>query len=179
MMETYLLYIFSALTVAFSLAVIFMKNPVSSALSLVASFFCVSALFILMHATFLGVVQVLIYAGAILVLFLFVLMLLNLQEENWIFTHAWDWKRSLQALSIVGILVYLIFSKVIDIPAITTAVELDESFGNISSVGEELLGKYVLAFEWVSVLLFAGILGVIGIASKKAPTSESKKEGGA
>lgn len=164
-MESGIFYFFSALTVLFSLNVIFLKNPISSALSLVASFFCVSALFIMMHATFLGIIQVLIYAGAILVLFLYVLMLINLQDENWIFDRTWDFKNIFQSLSIVALmsvltLVYL------EIPEMQVP-EVDPSFGTIESIGKVLLSDHVLAFEWISLLLYVGILGVIAVSSKK------------
>lgn len=173
-METYLFYVFSFLTIGFSLMVVFARNPITSALSLVASFFCVSAIFILMHASFLGVMQILIYAGAILVLFLFVLMLLNLQDENWIFSHAWNYRHLLQASSLTILLAFIVL-RVLHIEPMDSS-ELDASFGGIKDVAEELLGRHFLAFEWVSVLLFAGILGVIGIASKPRGLPGKDKE---
>lgn len=158
-------YVFGALALAFSLMVVLLRNPISSALSLVASFFCVSAIFVLSHATFLGVIQVLIYAGAILVLFLYVLMLLNLQDESWVFRHAWTWRSGLQALSVVVVLGYVLLRSIV-LPSPEPAA-VAEGFGTVRPIGEMLLGEHALAFEWVSVVLFAGILGVIALTPRK------------
>lgn len=171
MIESMIFYAFAVLTIGFSLSVILLRNPISSALSLVSSFFCVSALFILAHATFLGIVQILIYAGAILVLFLYVLMLLNLQDENWIFNKHWTFAKVLQALSMVGVMTYISL-RLLHIEPMVASSEMPTEFGSIESIGKILLGEQVLAFEWISVLLFIGILGVIAICSKK--TKEAK-----
>ena len=81
-MQLALFWIFSALMLIFGAAVIFLRNPVSSALSLVVSFVFLAALFVTLDAFFIGVVQVLVYAGAVMVLFLFIIMLLNLRSER-------------------------------------------------------------------------------------------------
>src|SRR5688572_11744741 len=81
-MQLALFWLFSFLMLAFALAVVFLRNPVSSALSLVMSFVGLAALFVLQDAYFIGVVQVLVYAGAVMVLFLFIIMLLDLRSEK-------------------------------------------------------------------------------------------------
>src|SRR5438552_12598807 len=89
MMSPFLFWIFALLLLIFGAAVIFNRNPVASALSLVVSFLALAALFISLNAYFIGIIQVLVYAGAIMVLFLFIIMLLDLRAEelrkiNWV-----------------------------------------------------------------------------------------------
>src|ERR1700747_2353708 len=88
-MSPFLFWIFALLTVIFGAAVILNRNPVASALSLVVSFLGLAALFVSLNAYFIGVIQVLVYAGAVMVLFLFIIMLLDLRAEerlriNWV-----------------------------------------------------------------------------------------------
>src|SRR4030095_11711361 len=88
-MSPFLFWIFAAVTVIFGVAVILNRNPVASALSLVASFLGLSALFMSLDAFFVGIIQVLVYAGAVMVLFLFIIMLLDIRAEerrriNWL-----------------------------------------------------------------------------------------------
>src|SRR3990167_2955543 len=81
-MELILFYIFGGLAVATALGVVAFRNPISSAFSLIVSFFAVAALYAMLDAHFLAVIQILVYAGAIMVLFIFVIMLLNLQPDE-------------------------------------------------------------------------------------------------
>src|SRR5580698_7366640 len=81
-MSPYLFWIFAALMLVFGLAVVFNRNPVASAMSLVVSFLCLAALFVGLDAYFIAVIQVLVYAGAVMVLFLFIIMLLDLKGEQ-------------------------------------------------------------------------------------------------
>src|ERR1700759_592216 len=81
-MSPYLFYFFSALMLVFGLAVVFNRSPVASALSLVVSFLCLASLFVGLNAYFIAVIQVLVYAGAVMVLFLFIIMLLDLKAEE-------------------------------------------------------------------------------------------------
>src|SRR5437660_11498091 len=91
MMSPFLFWFFALMTLIFGAAVVINRNPVASALSLVVSFLGLSALFMSLNAYFVGIIQVLVYAGAVMVLFLFIIMLLNLQTEerrriNWLAT---------------------------------------------------------------------------------------------
>ena len=156
---------FAALALLSSCGVILLRNPVMSALSLITSFFCVSGIYVLLHAPFLGVIQVLIYAGAILVLFLYVLMLLNLQEEPWLLGRLGTLKRLSLGLG-VAILTLLSFRHRLDL-AWPAWVDVSESFGGIASIGERLLREYVIVFELLSLILLAGIVGVVAIIQSK------------
>src|SRR3954452_3199091 len=81
-MSPILFYLFTALTLVFAVGVVINRNPVASALSLVVSFLCLAALFVGLDAYFIAVIQVLVYAGAVMVLFLFIIMLLDLRAEQ-------------------------------------------------------------------------------------------------
>src|SRR5213596_538725 len=88
-MSSFLFWIFALLTLIFGAAVVINRNPVASALSLVVSFLGLAALFMSLNAYFIGIIQVLVYAGAVMVLFLFIIMLLNIRAEerrriNWV-----------------------------------------------------------------------------------------------
>ena len=165
MWETILFYGFGGLAVLLGLLVILFKNPVDSAVALIGNLFCVAALFALLDAHFLAVIQILLYAGAILVLFLFVIMLLNLKTEElgrarrtsakWIGLVLLVWS----ALLIVGLL----------LPEETVSGfrAVDASYGSIETVGRLIFGRYLLPFEVTSVLLLAAIIGSVAIAKKK------------
>ena len=92
-MSPILFWIFTALMLAFGISVVLNRDPVASALSLVASFLCLSALFVGLDAFFIGVIQILVYAGAVMVLFLFIIMLLDLKAEK---------RRHFNRLTLVG-----------------------------------------------------------------------------
>ncbi|MFH1017307.1 MAG: NADH-quinone oxidoreductase subunit J [Pseudomonadota bacterium] len=161
-MQAFAFYLFAFLTVIFAFLVIAVRNPVTSALSLVASFFGVSGLFILLNAPFLGVVQILIYAGAILVLFLYVTMLLNIRASDSLFKNAVPrrWIAAGIAVFLAALLSTLSSS---DVPQERV---LSEEFGSLASVGKILLGPYALVFELVSLLLLTAIVGVVVLARR-------------
>ncbi len=152
-----LFYVFSAFAVIFALAVILLRNPVLSALSLVASFFGVSAIFVLLHAPFLGVMQILIYVGAILVLFLYVTMLLNLRKSGAFTTR--DRKLRVAGLVALPLLVSFLWL-VVDVPG-GEGAGVPETFGSLATVGVILLQPQVLVFEMISLVLLAAIIGAV------------------
>jgi NADH-quinone oxidoreductase subunit J len=159
-----LFYVFSSIAVIFALMVILLRNPVTSALSLVASFFGVSGVFILLRAPFLGVIQILIYAGAILVLFLYVTMLLNIRGISA------DVKRPLYlrlgSISLAGLIFVLLLGFVT--PILNGRPDVaNESFGSIEAVGAVLLGPNALLFELVSLILLVGMIGTVVLSRKE------------
>lgn len=156
-------YGFAGMAIVFSLMVILLRNPVTSALSLVVSFFAVSAIFVLLHAPFLGVIQILIYTGAILVLFLYVTMLLNLRGGG--ANVNYDRITKFGAILLLPLLVLLLV-KTITFPD-RELPEIPETFGSMASVGEALLGPYALLFEMASVLLLAAIVGAVVLAVRE------------
>jgi NADH-quinone oxidoreductase subunit J len=165
--EQFFFYLFGAGMLAGAVGVVSARNPVNGALSLVTSFFFLAGLYILLNAHFMAVLQILVYAGAIVVLFLFVLMLLNLGDDE----HG-KGKISLTKLAGVGagtaVMITLMgtFMGMRD-AGLTRGTELAAGFGSIEVVGQVMLSRYVLPFEMVSVLLLTGIVGAVVVAKRR------------
>jgi len=165
--ENVLTLVFAIFAVISALVMITRRNPISSALFLVANFFCVSVMYLMLRSQFIAIIQVLVYAGAIMVLFLFVIMLLNLQDKSKL-TENITYKK----LSAV-ILVMLLFSSL----AITSFFAFTGKFktmspsaeaqGTIEFIGRQLYTVYSFPFELVTFILLAAIVGAIVLAQKK------------
>ncbi len=166
-METVVFYIFAALSVAGALLVITHKNPVSSAVSLVLTLFSTAVLFVLLLAHFVAAIQILVYAGAIMILFLFTVMFLNLHSEALRFdARNMGFKVSvfLVALLFTGYFAVMGFRKAF--PQ-WSASPSPEGFGTVEGVGGLLFTEYLLPFELTSVLILAAIIGVVVIAKRR------------
>lgn len=163
-MEQSLFYVFAALAVASSLVMVLQRNPVTAAMNLVLAMFAVAALFVLLNAHFMAAIQLLVYAGAVMVLFVFVIMLLNLQEEE----LRWRKRNFLHVLSVA--LVIFSFLQIRDLVDRTPAEalpKLDSAFGTTQAVGKLLFSDYLLPFELTSVLILAAIVGAVVLAKRK------------
>ena len=157
-LETFAI-IMGGLTIGSALMVIISKNPVKSVLFLVLTFFFISGNYILMNAQFIAAVNIIVYAGAIMVLFLFVLMLLNLSKEN-------EPKNSVfvkfAALVAGGILFTVLIAALKDGLVIAAAtVDQSDNIGLVENLGQILFTKYVLPFEISSVLFIAAMVGAV------------------
>jgi len=161
-MEVALFWIFAALMLGFGAAVIFLKSPVSSALSLVVSFLGLAALFLLLDAFFIGIIQVLVYAGAVMVLFLFIIMLLDLKTER---TRKFNVPAVIGGLMVVvgfiALLVKLLPDFHIAKPALARPVN------DVASVGMLLFSDYNLPFQIIGVLLLVATVGVVLLSRKE------------
>ena len=159
-----LFYVFAALTLLCGLLVIvnpFSRNPVTSAMFLVLTIISMSGLFLLLHAFFLAAVQIIVYAGAVLVLFVFVIMLLDLKEEQ---------RRKIKVFGFVtGIisvgLIVCAFWK--SLATLSPSADDPQLEGDTISLGHLLFTNYTLPFEVVSVLLLVAMVGVILLSKKK------------
>ena len=161
--EALFFYIFAALTVFGSIIVVSHKNPVASAISMVLTFFFTAVLFILLRAQFIAAIQVLVYAGAIIVLFLFTVMFLNIKEEALEFDAKDITKKITFLIIIIAVVGY--FASMLTIN-LNPASEVSENFGTVESVGSLLFTEYLLPFELTSVLIVAAIIGVVSIARR-------------
>ena len=169
MVLEYILFIVLALVaVISSVTMVTRPNPVLSAVFLVLNFFALAGLYLLLNAQFIAVVQVIVYAGAIMVLFLFVLMLLNTQEEPGIFKE----RRKLKIFAIV--IAALVFIEVIFLitysaPEQGLSKQVAESInaGTIQTIGKELYTTYLLPFLASGFLLLAATIGALVLAKKK------------
>ncbi len=166
-MENLAFYVFSSLAVISAIYVVVSQRPVYGVLALVLTMFALSGLFVLLDAHFLAMIQVLIYAGAILVLFLFILMLLGSEalDEN----GGVEWKDKLK--KIVKLVLGLAFlSELLIFMAGSKSLSLSHSNnirGTVEAIGKTLLGEYILPFELVSIVLLVGVIGVVGLLKKE------------
>ena len=167
-MELLIFYPIAGLCVALALGVIFNNSPVGSAMCLIAMMLGLAGIFVLLQAHFIAVLQIIIYAGAIMVLFMFVIMLLNLKQAN-----SADWisrDKNLFISILTGALALGIIYKIVDI---TFMAELDspatlpDTFGTVAAVGEALFTDFVLPFEVASLLLLAAMIGAVVLAKPK------------
>ena len=159
-----LFYVFAALTLLCGVFVIanpFSRSPVTSAMFLVLAIISMSGLFLLLHAFFLAAVQILVYAGAVMVLFLFVIMLLDLKEEA---RRKINFFGFIAGLVSVGIVVSVFVKSLASVKAASDNPKLE---GDTISLGHLLFTQYTLPFEIVSVLLLVAMVGVILLSKKK------------
>ena len=163
-------YIFAALSILGGLGVLFLRNPIHCALSLVGTFFCLGSIYVMLNAEFVAVIQVLVYAGAIMVLFLFVLMLLSSKtsDQN---TNKWPIGKIL-----AGLLSFGIFVKIASLftmgdlqlgPKGAYPIEVVEEVGSISLIGRLLFTDYILSFEVIAILLLVAVIGAVVIAKRR------------
>lgn len=164
-------YLFAGLAIVFSLLVVFKKNPVASAFSLVMVFFAFAAIYALLSAHLIAALQVLVYAGAIMVLFVFVIMLLNADVPSFDFVSAtWPMRIAAGALSTVllslFVWVFKNFSLSVSNNGNFTLDQIEKSGGNTQVVSELLFSEYILPFELTSVLLLVGVVGAVSLAKR-------------
>jgi NADH-quinone oxidoreductase subunit J len=161
-MEFVIFFFFAAVAVIFALLVILHRNPVVGALSLVASFFALAVMYVLLEAPFLAALQVIVYAGAIMVLFLFVIMLLNLQHKREENTRPVQ-----QFLGYTGSIAFLIaivyyIVKYAAFRALPQGIFVSDA----RAIGMELFQAYIFPFEMVSILLLAAIVGALLLSGR-------------
>lgn len=156
--------ILAGLSVAFSLLVVFQRNVVHSAMALVATLFLIAVLFLTLDAVMVGILQILVYAGAIMVLFLFVIMLLNagVLEGRRI---VWWALGSLAALLLLFEFVPLLTGTFYPVSGPGPA---DGSFGSPEMLAQSLFSDFVLPFEVASVLLLVAIIGAVVLAKRES-----------
>lgn len=165
--DQFVFWLLSAFITFFAIFTMTRRNPITAVMSLVATFFGLAALYATMSAHFLAVLQVLVYAGAIMVLFIFVVMILNREEVA---------PMSLRPMRVLGVLagVYLLvkFADVVmvGLPAGTPA-DVPATFGTVSAIGDLLFRDFLYPFESISLLLLVSIVG--GIVIARSPQKEA------
>ncbi len=155
----------AGLAVLASIGVVAFNNAIRSALCLVVNFFVLAVLYFTLNAEMLGVTQVVVYTGAIMVLFLFVIMLLNLGSKS-LLEEKRDWKRPV-GLGLGVALFALVGSQLLPVTMKLTTPTAQENFGSPQAIGRTLFTNYVFPFEAVSVLLLIGIVGSIVLAKRR------------
>ncbi len=164
-------YLFGLIGVISALLFVTRKSPVAAALWLVSTMFCLAAMYILLDAQFIGAVQVLVYAGAIMVVFLFVIMLLNLGQGEGIDVRGVGWKIVAGAIGL-GILAQVFALTRAKTPVNLTlpqgyAAEQVAQHGAVAPIAAPLFNEYLLAFEVTSILLLAAIVGAVLLGKQK------------
>ena len=168
-MESYLFYIVGTIAVLAAVYLIFERNPVFCALYLIQTMVCIAVLYILLEAQFIAAVQMIVYAGAIMVLFLFVIMLLNVKGDE-------ESKRSfpfrkipaiLMGIALLTVICIILKSKLLQGKQDVYTVAHIESIGNTQLIGNLLFTDYLLPFEVTSILLFVAAIGAIMLAKRK------------
>jgi len=165
-MQLALFWIFAVLTLAFALGVVFLRSPVSSAMSLVMSFIGLAALFVTLDAFFIGIIQVLVYAGAVMVLFLFIIMLLDIRhdERRPVKLAAWA-----GGGIVVGGFLAALTQVLVSQPALnqTKPDLVQPAVNDVAEVGFALFRNFNLPFQVIGVLLLVATIGVVVLSRKE------------
>ncbi len=159
-----LFYVFASLAVASGLLMVLQRNPITAAMNLVVTMFSLAALFVLLSAHFIAVIQLLVYAGAIMVLFVFVIMLLNLQDDE-----LRSRRRNFMHVVSVAVVLFAmgqLWQLLSRTPA-TPLAPVDEPYGTTGEMGRLLFSDYLFPFEIVSILILAAIVGAVVLAKRR------------
>lgn len=172
-MATYLFIFLALLAVGAAVGMVVSKNTVNSALFLVLNMVALAGVYLILEAQFLAIVQILVYAGAIMVLFLFVIMLLNLDAEESLF-NKFRVKYFIAFLLGVTVLSQVLYS-IGDLSDMLPEISSDMAqVGTVEAVGDVLFTEYLLPFEMTAILLTAAVVGALLIAQHNIkPTSEN------
>ncbi|MFC0344566.1 NADH-quinone oxidoreductase subunit J family protein [Epilithonimonas hispanica] len=163
-MDQFLFFLVAFFAISSAVYFVFARNPLYAILSLIVTMFSIAGMYILLNAQFLGIVQIIVYTGAIMVLFLYILMMLNLNKE--------DESKKANLPKFIGIIsVCILFVGMLGayrgLSGKTTVVDnIDHSVGLTKNLGRLLFNEYVLPFELASILILAGIVGAVLIGKK-------------
>ena len=170
-MILYVFYFLSFLAVLSALMVVFSRNPIYSVLYLVITFFCVGGHYLILSAEFLFAVHIIVYAGAIMVLFLYVIMLLNLDKDSE------PQKKGVYKFAAIvsgGLLMLVMVGALKGAESATIQLGANSEIGLVKNLGRMLFNEFLLPFEIVSVLLLAAMVGAVMLG--KTPVKEAREE---
>lgn len=170
-MATLVFVYFSGIILLTALLVVVLRNPIYSALSLLVMFFHVAGLYVTLHAEFLAAVQIIVYAGAILVLYLFVVMLLNVKREE-------QYSRQGVVALFLGVVLLTEAGLLVVSRGLTVAPPMPEgegtkTVGNTESIGEVLYSTYLFPFEIASLILLVAMVGAVILTKKGVMEAKS------
>jgi NADH-quinone oxidoreductase subunit J len=157
---------FSVMMVVLSILIVTRRNPVHSILLMLIMFFHVAGLYLFLNAEFLAAVQLILYAGAILVLFLFVIMMLNLKREVMLERFSGEWPIGIFVGGTMLVLFLLAFSSFTSGPAGEYTIQTIQAQTHAGVLGKVLYTEYLLPFEIASLILLIAVVGAIVLAKK-------------
>lgn len=164
-MEHLFFFYFALVIAVSSVLVIAFRNPIFSALSLLIMFFHVAGLYVTLHAEFLAAVQVIVYAGAILVLYLFVVMLLNIKQDER-YHRQWPVAAAVGSILVLEAVMLTLVKGRTAGTAPALPVTAAEGLGNTEALGDVLYSTYLFPFEVASLILLVAMIGAIILAKK-------------
>lgn len=162
-----LFYVFAAVAVISALLMVTRRNPIVSVLFLIVNFFAIAVLYLMLHAQFIAIIQILVYAGAIMVLFVFVIMLLNLGDEEHLAERI-SLRKTVAVVFAGGVVVELIAG--MGLASGRGPERMDPNAlaqGTVESIGRVLFRNFLFPFEVTSLLLLVAVVGVVVLAKKK------------
>jgi NADH-quinone oxidoreductase subunit J len=166
-METLFFLIISFVAIVSAILVITCKNPINSALALIMTFFCLATYYVMLDAPFMAAVQVMVYAGAIMVLMVFTIMLLNIRvNDSKQQAHKVLFGIIIGFFTLINTLV-IIFKSRAAMPTGPYSGDMIKNIGHTELIGREMFTNFLLPFEITSILLLAAIVGAVILAKKK------------
>jgi NADH-quinone oxidoreductase subunit J len=157
--------VLAAITLSTAFLTVFSRNPIHSAIYLVICFFSVAGHYLLLNAQFLAIVHIIVYSGAIMILFLFTIMLMNLNKENEVHKPRITRLGAIVSFCLVCLILIAIFinSK----PIAGDYIATGEDYQSINVLGKILLNEYMVPFEFASILLLVAMIGTVLLSKKE------------
>ena len=169
-MELIVFYAFAAVVIGAALGVILARNPVYSVLFLILSFVASAGLWILLEAEFLGIALILVYVGAVMVLFLFVVMMLDINVATLSSGFARHWPLgAVVAAALIGMIAWVVWARDLGIEMMERPERRPADYDNISAIGQLMYTEYVYPFEIAGIILLVGIVAAIALTMRRRP----------
>lgn len=165
MIVTYLFFGFALLSILGALGLILFKHPMNGAMSFVVTLISLAGMYALLSAKFIFAIQLIVYAGAIMSLILFIIMFLNIQAKD-LPDETGRWFYLGGGILVIGPIAYLLLKIVKSLPAGDAAI-IEQGFGGVKEVGQLLFRDWLLPFEIVSILLLVALVGAVVLAGKR------------
>ena len=160
----YIFWFLSFVAIISALIVVFAKNPVYSVLNLIITFFAIAGHYFLLNAQFLAAVHIIVYAGAIMVLFLYVIMMLNLNKETE--PHKKPYVKFIAVVA-SGLLMLTIVGALKGAESVAPIGQVNNNIGTVELIGEKLFSEFLLPFEISSILLLSAMIGSVYLSKKE------------
>ena len=157
--------VLAAITLATAFLTIFSRNPIHSAIYLVICFFSIAGHYLLLNAQFLAIVHIIVYSGAIMILFLFTIMLMNLNKEDEVHKPRITRLGAIVSFCLVCLVLIAIFTN--SKPIVGEYVATGEDYQSINVLGKILLNEYMVPFEFASILLLTAMIGTVLLSKKE------------